>query len=155
MRYYLLVLTFIYPFELFAKDSFNLNILTTFVPSSNTQIEGVEHTLPSFYEFGTGISYHSDLSEFWRKSYGIGLTVSKQHFKSLNSKLVYSGYVNIYFEYQQFDDSIKPFLGVQFQKTLSSGNTPHYSDKLKKTFGVNFYPTVQDYTISFAINHLD
>lgn len=155
MRCTLLVLIFLSSFKVSAEDVINLNSSVSFVPSYMEFKEGREHLVDSFVELGFGVSYQVDFSELWRTNYGMGLTVSEPNLKNLKDEIVYSAYASIDFEYQQFNDNIKPFLGLQFQQPLSSGEEIYHNDKLKKTLGLKFYPTDKDYTLHFAVSHVD
>ena len=155
MRYTLLILAFIGSFSSAAEDVFQFNSSISFVPSYNEYKEGAEHSVDSFRELAFGFSYNTDFSELWRTNYGVGLTVSEPRLENSQQEIVYGAYASVDFEYQQFDDSIKPFVGMQFQQSLSDGKEHFHDDKLKKNLGLNFYSSDSDYMLRFVVSHVD
>jgi len=142
--------------ELWAEEnSLNFNFGATLSSAQSYEVSGVKYSIDPFVEFDIGVSYQTELSELWNTSYGAGLTASKQDFKNIGSEQVYGTYAKIEFEYQQFDENIKPFLGLKVQKPFSSSNEIDYEDKFTKTLGFNFSPSDHDYIISLAVSHSD
>lgn len=155
MRYTLLVLAFMGSFKSVAEDVLQFDSSVSFIPSSTEYIEGTEYSVDPFRELAVGISYHTDFSEFWRTNYGVGLTVSEPRLENSQQETVYGAYASVNFEYQQFDDRIKPFVGLQFQQSLSGGEQQFHDDKFKKNLGLNFYSSDSDYSLRVVVSHVD
>ncbi|GMM83246.1 hypothetical protein [Pseudoalteromonas sp. MTN2-4] len=152
MRDSLLILCLICSFASNAEEPYKLDLSTSYIEGYKSSVNGNSFDIDSFFEYGLGVSYQVELSEFWKADYNIGLTFSEQ---GPESQSIYGAYTGVDFEYQNFSEQIKPFLGMQIHKPLTSSNTIENTSKLKKSLGFNFYPAKAAYSISFSVSQSD
>ena len=132
-----------------ADDGFYLNLSSTFHTQADSALS---HAIGSFWETGVGLGYKEPWSAAWDASYELGVTTAKPEYSGVGDVQSHSLYTRILFEYNELSDSVKPFAGVELQKSSIAGNN---DTEMKPFVGLSFYPEQKNYSVSLQVSGSD